>query len=63
MASKVKDEKIKRSTASGAPKNGFHRLRKETSLFDKMKDSIGVIDSGVCDLGHNPKHMEGFGRK
>jgi len=35
----------------------------EPSLYDLMKASIGVIDSGVDDLGHNPKHMAGFGRK
>lgn len=31
-------------------------------LHDLMKDSCGVVDSGVPDLGSNPKHLEGFGR-
>jgi hypothetical protein len=35
----------------------------EPSLYDLMKSSIGVVDSGVTDLGHNPKHMAGFGRR
>jgi Arc/MetJ-type ribon-helix-helix transcriptional regulator len=42
------------------------KLRKSTnvaSLHDVMKHSIGVLDSGIRDLGHNPKHMAGFGRK
>ena len=33
------------------------------SLHDAMRHSIGVLDSGVRDLGHNPKHLAGFGRK
>jgi hypothetical protein len=33
------------------------------SLHDVMKHSLGVVDSGVRDLGHNPKHLAGFGRK
>lgn len=32
------------------------------SLHDVMKDSLGVVDSGVRDLGHNPKHIAPFGR-
>lgn len=32
------------------------------SLHDLMKDSCGVVDSGVSDLGSNPKHLKGFGR-
>ena len=31
-------------------------------LDDLMKDSCGVVDSGVPDLGSNPQHLEGFGR-
>jgi hypothetical protein len=34
----------------------------EPSLYDLMKSSIGAVDSGVIDLGHNPKHLAGFGR-
>jgi len=33
------------------------------SLHDLMKSSLGILDSGVSDLGHNPKHLAGFGRK
>ena len=44
------DEKLRRS--ADAP-----------SLHDVMKHSLGVVDSGVRDLGHNPKHLAGFGRK
>ena len=32
------------------------------SLYERMKDAIGCIDSGVTDLATNPKHMEGYGR-
>lgn len=42
------------------------KLRKSQdtpSLREAMKHSIGVVDSGVRDLGHNPKHLAGFGRK
>jgi len=31
------------------------------SLYDLMKPSLGIADSGVGDLASNPKHMEGFG--
>jgi hypothetical protein len=31
------------------------------SLYQLMKDYCGVADSGVDDLGSNPKHMDGFG--
>jgi hypothetical protein len=27
-----------------------------------MKRARGVVDSGISDLGSNPKHLEGFGR-
>ena len=32
------------------------------SLAELMKDSIGIVRSGVPDLGSNPRHMKGFGR-
>ena len=32
------------------------------TLYERMKDAIGCIDSGVTDLATNPKHMEGYGR-
>lgn len=31
------------------------------SAYDLMKDFIGAVDSGVTDLGTNPKHLEGLG--
>ena len=31
-------------------------------LHDLMKDACGVVDSGVSDLGSNPKHLKSFGR-
>ncbi len=36
--------------------------RARPSLHDLMKDSCGVVDSGVSDLGSSPKHLKGFGR-
>jgi predicted transcriptional regulator len=38
-------------------------LRRSTSLHELMKPSIGMIDSGVTDLGHHPRHLAGFGRR
>jgi predicted transcriptional regulator len=35
----------------------------EPSVFDLMKASLGTIDSGIHDLGHNPTHLKGFGIK
>ena len=32
------------------------------SLAELMKPACGIVDSGVSDLGSNPKHLEGFGR-
>ena len=32
------------------------------SLYERMGDFIGCIDSGVSDLATNPKYMEGFGQ-
>ena len=31
------------------------------SAYEKMKEFCGAFDSGVDDLGSNPKHLEGFG--
>ena len=33
----------------------------EPTVYDLMKTSIGALDSGIRDLGHNPEHMKGFG--
>lgn len=35
----------------------------EPSVYDLMKASVGSIDSGLRDLGHNPAHLKGFGLK
>jgi predicted transcriptional regulator len=35
----------------------------EPTVYDLMKASIGSIDSGIRDLGHNPVHLKGFGLK
>jgi len=35
----------------------------EPSVYDLMKDSIGSIDSGIRDLGHNSIHLKGFALK
>ena len=32
------------------------------SLYGRMEDFFGVVDSGIGDLASNPKHLEGFGR-
>jgi len=35
---------------------------RRASLASLMKRARGVVDSGVPDLGSNPKHLESFGR-
>lgn len=32
------------------------------SVYDLMKDSIGIVSSGIGDLSTNPKHLEGYGK-
>ena len=32
------------------------------SVSQLMKGAIGVVDSGVLDLGSNPKHLASYGR-
>lgn len=36
--------------------------RRDRSLAALVKPAIGSIDSGLADLGSNPKHLAGFGR-
>jgi len=36
--------------------------KKQPTVYDLMKDSIGIVDSGITDLATNPKHLEGLGR-
>jgi len=35
---------------------------KPLTAYDLMKESIGIVDSGIPDLASNPKHLEGLGR-
>ena len=32
------------------------------SAYDLMKEYCGAFDSGIENLGSDPKHLEGFGR-
>ena len=41
---------------------GVRRRADDLSVFDLMRDQIGIIETGVGDLASNPKHLEGFGR-
>ena len=34
----------------------------KSDLHGLMKGALGVIESGVPDLGSNPAHLEGFAR-
>ena len=36
--------------------------RKRPGLEELMAPARGVVDSGLPDLGSNPKHLKGFGR-
>ena len=38
------------------------RRKLRPSLAELMKGAIGVVDSGVPDLGSNPKHLADLGR-
>jgi len=38
------------------------RMPRRPSLAELMKDARGVVDSGVPDLGSNPRHLADFGR-
>ena len=38
------------------------RTRRQPRLAGLMKPARGVVDSGIDDLGSNPKHLAGFGR-
>jgi len=39
-----------------------HKEPARPSLEAMMKHARGVVDSGVPDLGSNPKHLKEFGR-
>jgi hypothetical protein len=36
--------------------------RRHPDLSELMKHALGVVESGVSDLGSNPEHLQGFGR-
>jgi hypothetical protein len=35
---------------------------RQPDLAGLMKHALGVVGSGVSDLGSNPEHLKGFGR-
>ncbi|MGH7996417.1 MAG: ribbon-helix-helix protein, CopG family [Opitutaceae bacterium] len=41
----------------------LRRASDEPSLYELMMPSLGSLASKVSDLGHNPKHLAGFGRR
>ena len=41
----------------------LHSSANEASVYDMMRASVGSIDSRIRDLGHNPRHLKGFGLK
>lgn len=43
-----------------SPRTGAARKASPT-LHDLMRGACGVVDSGVADLGSNPKRLKGFG--
>lgn len=49
------------SRATQLPKKKT-KNKKQPTVYDLMKDSIGIVSSGVGDLSTNPKHMKGYGR-
>lgn len=57
----------RRTTKSALIRKALEKMLREStaepSLYDLMKATIGSVDSGVTDLGHNPKHLAGFGRR
>jgi hypothetical protein len=42
--------------------DGPQRTRRHSSLAKLMKKANGIMESGVPDLGSNPKHLENLGR-
>ena len=35
---------------------------RQPNLAELMKKALGVVESGVSDLGSNPEHLKSFGR-
>jgi predicted DNA-binding protein len=61
----------KAASERGLPKSTIVRKALETepvelgdppSLYERMRDGIGCVASGIGDLATNPKHLEGYGR-
>lgn len=50
-------------TTAATRKQANRRQPKPTgpSLYELMKDAIGIVDSGIPDLATNPKYMQDFG--
>jgi hypothetical protein len=40
---------------------GSQQRKGRSDLLQLMKRARGAVDSGVSDLGSNPRHLEGFG--
>jgi predicted transcriptional regulator len=40
----------------------LRREKARPSLYDRMKNGLGCIDSGSKDLATNPKHLQGMGQ-
>ncbi len=36
--------------------------KKKVSVLDLGRDLCGIIDSGITDLGSNPRHLDDFGK-
>ena len=57
----------RRTTKSAVMREALEdKLRSSTdepSVYDLMTASLGSLDSGIRDLGHNPDHLTGFGVK
>lgn len=54
--------KTKSAVARDVLSRGVRRRADNLSVFDLIRDQIGIIETGVGDLASNPKHLEGFGR-
>jgi hypothetical protein len=37
--------------------------KRRPTVHDLIKDSIGIVHSGIPDLASNPKHLEGLGHE
>jgi hypothetical protein len=59
----LRRRKSKSALMREALEEKLRRSPDQPTLYEAMKPSIGVVESGCRDLGHNPKHLAGFGRK